>query len=265
MRIPGLLMATLLLPLLAAPATRAAAPGRTQWKLATFTWIKRVPAEPGAPANTQPATVTEASLTATLAPVLAQVDDQTIPLFAPDELQGLVKALGEALALAQPGEDLILLSTHKRGGGFLAQAVGLTARLFVRDGALNLIVRDARLSFMDRYAAENTLPTFAYGSRTQPSEARLSAPGATQRRGDWLVLPLAVPESVKAAAPVPAAAPAPIAAPAPLAAPAPAAPHDAAYFEAQRERLKALKQLRDEGLLTEAEYQAKREAIVKAL
>ena len=261
MRIPGLMRATLLLPVLTAPPARAAEPGRTQWKLATFTWLKRVPAEPGAPANAQPTTVAEATLTAALAPVLAEVDDQAVPLFAPDEVQGLVKALSEALALAQPGEDLILLSTHKRGGGFLAQAVGLTARLFLRDGALNLIVRDARLPFMDRYAAENTLPTFAYGSRTQPSEARLSAPGATQRRADWLALPLAASMSANPAAPAPAAAPAPIAAPVP----APTAPHDAAYFEAQRERLKALKQLRDEGLLTEAEYQAKREAIVKAL
>jgi hypothetical protein len=254
MRSKGWLLCALLLAL-APVAARAAEPGQTQWLLANFTWVKRVPAEPGAPPNAHPAVLSEATLTATLGTVQATDEGQPVPLFAKGELKGLVKALGEALALAQPGEDVILLSTYKRGGGFMEMPVGLTARLFVKDGALNLIVHDARLTFMDRYSADRTLPTFVYGSRTAATPTSLQAPGATRLRGDWLAL-----------APVADAPPALAATPtAPRAAEPPAPARDAAFYEAQRERLKALKKLRDENLLTEAEYQDKRAAIVKTL
>ena len=51
---------------------------------------------------------------------------------------------------------------------------------------------------------------------------------------------------------------------APAPAPAPAA-RDEAFYEAQAQRLRALKKLRDENLLSEAEYQEKREAILRTL
>ena len=40
---------------------------------------------------------------------------------------------------------------------------------------------------------------------------------------------------------------------------------DAAFYEAQTQRLKALKRMRDEGVLSDAEYTAKRDAILKTL
>jgi hypothetical protein len=242
------------------PAARAAEPGQTQWKLASFTWVKRVPSEPGAPTNAHPAELTSEAIAAALGAVLVAVEGQTLPLFAKDELAGLTKALREAFAQALPGEDLILLSSHRRGGRFMDPSQGLTARLFVREGALNLIVHDARLDFMDRYSADRTLPTFAYGSRKEAAGTSLQAAGATRLRSDWLALPLA------AAAPTPTLTPAPATAPAPMVAPATVAvPRDTAFYEAQAQRLKALKRLRDENLISEAEYQEKREAILKTL
>ncbi len=259
----------LLLALGTGGALQATVPGQTQWKLANFTWVKRLPAEPGAPANAHPAVLSQEALRAALGPVQAAVDGRDLPLFAQDELAALAKVLHEALTLAQPGEDVILLSTHKRGGSFMEMATGLTARLFVQDGALNLIVHDARLDFMNRYSADRTLPTFAYGSRQAASGANLQSPGATRLRVDWLALPLtpvaifpAVPAAVPTAV-ILATNPAPRAvAPAPEPA---ASPRDAAFYEAQTQRLKALKRLRDESLLSEAEYQEKREAILKTL
>ncbi|NWJ40613.1 MAG: SHOCT domain-containing protein [Geothrix sp.] len=255
------------------PSALASEPDQTQWRLANFTWLKLVPAEPGAPANAHPASLGDEALVAALGPVQVTVEGQSIPLFAKDELKGLARPLREALALARPGHDLILLSTYKRGGGFMEMPVGLTARLFVADGALNLIVHDARLTFMDRYSADRTLPTFTYGSRTAASGVALEAPQATRRRADWLSFPLA-PAPVPAAAvvPAPAAAVAPAAPATPKAAaasaPAPApgpAVRDEAFYEAQAQRLRALKKLRDENLLSEAEYQEKRDAILKTL
>ena len=241
----------------------AAEPGQTQWKLGSFTWVKRVPAEPGAAPNAHPAQLGAEALQSLLTPVRAKDEGKDLPLFGKDELKDLAKALSEALSLARPGEDLILLSTSKHGAGFLERATALTARLFVRDGALNLIVHDARLDFMDRYLVENLQPAFAYGSRTTASAALLQAPQATRLRGDWLTLPLIVAPA-PTPAPVVAAAPTPVALP--VAAPEPAqAARDAAFFEAQTQRLKALKRLRDEDLISEAEYQEKREAILKTL
>ncbi len=268
MRHRGWMLSTMLLLALAPTAVLAAEAGRTQWKLGSFTWVKRVPAEPGAPANAHPAALPEAAIQAALGAIRTRDDGKDVLLFGKDELKELSKALGEAFALVQPGEDLILLSTSKHSegfmGGFLERATALTARLFVREGALNLIVHDSRLDFLDSYLMDDMQPDFAYGSRKTASAVMLQAPQAIRLRGDWLTFPLAT---------APAPAPAPVAAAPPMAAPvAPAAPpeppspaRDAAFYEAQTRRLKVLKQLRDENLLSEAEYREKREAILKTL
>lgn len=258
----ALALAAALLPGLAAPAAEA---DRTQWKLASFTWVNRVAAEPGAPANDHPAKVSREAIQVALGPVVAQVDGSDTPLFEAKELAALAKALEEAFAVAKPSEDLVLLSTQRRGGHFMDPAFGVTARIFVKGGTLNLIVHDARLDFMDRYSADRTLPTFAYGSRKAASAVSLRGPGAALVRPDWLAIPLAVTPAAPATAPAPA--PAQAQAPsAPAPAPAAEAPkRDQGFYDQQYQRLKALKRMRDENLITEAEYQQKREAILKTL
>ena len=249
MRPRGWMLRMMLSLALAPSLVLANEPGRTQWKLADFTWVKLVPAEPGAPVNAHPAKLTETALVAALLPVQVSVEGRDIPLFAKDELAGLTRALLEALSLARPGDDLILLSTHRRGGGFMNQPQGLTVRIFVREGALNLIIHDARLDFMDRYLADSTLPAFAYGSRTVVSAIDFRDEGATRLRRDWLAIPLAaVPAEPAATVPT-----------------APVSDRNAAFYEAQAQRLKALKRLREENLLSEVEYQNIREAILKTL
>lgn len=267
--IQALVLFLALIPTLPA---RAAEPGRTQWKLSNFTWVKRVPSEPGAPANEHPAKLSETALLGALGAVQFQAEGADAPLFTPEELGPLAKALHEAFANAQPSEDLILLSTQRRGGHFMDPALSVTARLFVRGGALNLMVHDARLDFMDRYSADRTLPTFVYGSRKAPASVSLQAEGATRLRPDWLALPLsgaaARPAAVSASAPaaaLPASVSAPAPVPAPSASPAGGHPRDEAFYEAQSLRLKALKRMRDENLISEAEYQEKRQEILKTL
>ncbi|WP_243294383.1 SHOCT domain-containing protein [Geothrix mesophila] len=273
MRAPMLrpvLMLVLMAALLPGLSVRAADPGRTQWKLANFTWVNRVPAEVGVAANGHPAQVSQAVLQKALGAVMAQVDGADTPLFEPKEAAALAKALEEAFAAARPSEDLVLLSTQRRGGHFMDPALAVTARLFVKAGALNLIVHDARLDFMDRYSADRTLPTFAYGSRTAGTAVSLKAEGATNLRSDWLAIPLAVTPAATALAPAPTPAPASLLAPGSAAsspqAAVPAAPKpDQDFYDLQYQRLKALKRLRDENLISEAEYQEKRQAILKTL
>ncbi|WP_257313902.1 SHOCT domain-containing protein [Geothrix fuzhouensis] len=261
--IPALLLALTLLP--GGPAKGAEA-RKTHWKLANFSWVNQVPLEAGAAANDHPAKVPEAVLLKVLGSVQVRMEETDTPLFEEKELVPIAKALQEAFASARPSEDLILLSTQRRGGHFMDPAQGVTARLFLKGGELNLIVHDARLDFMDRYSADRTLPTFAYGSRTAGGPAvSLKAEGATQRRPDWLALPLVVPAAPQASAPalVPAT---PLAtSPGPGATPPSTPKPDQAFYDLQYQRLKALKRLRDENLISEAEYQEKREAILKTL
>lgn len=265
------LSALLLVPALA----QAPQAHRTRWEVNQFTWVKLVPREGGSEPNEHPRAMDAQALAQQLAAITFKTDEGDKPLFEKSELQDLLKPLTEALSVAGPGEDLLLLSTHRRGGGLMSPPLGITARLFIKGGSLNVIVHDTRSEFMGRYIIESTPPTFQWGSRAKASQASLRAEGATSRRNDWLVLPLAAaPVSTPAPAPAPASAPAPTAAPVPTAAsapvpaaePAPAkAPRDEAYYREREERLRALKRLRDQNLLTEEEYQAKRKEVLKDL
>jgi len=249
---------------LAAVTLAAAGPTRGQWKLGEHTWVKRVSAEAGAPLNEHPARVDGTVVRQFLGEVRFLADGQEMPLFHKDELASLAEPLREALSLASPGEDLVLLSTHKRGGSFLSSAYGITARLFVQGGQFQILVHDARLDFVDRYRGSQVLPEFHFGARSAASAVILKHPTATARRSDWLSLPLV---GLAAEAPGTTAAPAPVTMPRPPEA-APRAstkPRDAAFFAEQEGRLRALKRMREENLITEDEYQQKRRDVLQGL
>lgn len=260
------------------PAASAPEPehGRRSWTLHEFTTIRLVPREAGAAPNQHPAIVNTETLRQQLAQVRHQVrKDVTEPLFAADELAELVEPLAQALATAGPNDDLLLLSSSRRGAGILAQPFAVTARLFVQGGALQLVVNDARYEFMNQYLGSRVPPTFTFGSRGRAGTAALRSASASAQRSDWLALPMAVlaatPGAAVAAPAAPAAvapAAAPTAAPAP-ASPAPAAaparPRDAAFADEIEQRLTTLKRLRDKGLISEEEYQQKRKEILQLL
>lgn len=217
---------------------------RQQWKLADFTWVKHSRREAGSPDNAHPAKVEAERLRQVLASI--QVENPKGNLFATEEIGYLVTPIQEALALAEANEDLVLLSTHRRGGNFLNTPYGLTARIFVQEGRLNLIVHDARLDFMDQYRTTQILPTFVYGSRTTAGNPVLSAPEGKSHRKDWLSFNL---EGAPKAAATEVAAPAPKTRP----------------YQEQEERLRGLKRLREENLISEEEFQKKREEILRNL
>jgi hypothetical protein len=184
----------------------------------------------------------------------------------------------QALALAVPGDDVLLLSSYRREGGILGAPKAVTARIFVQGGSLQMIVHDARHDFYDLYRGTYVQPKFTYGSRAAAGTAVLQSPGATNRRPDWISIPLQGP-ATPAAAPAPIqpmplqaaplqAAPAPAAPPlvAPVAAPpAPRKALDPASADDIERRLETLKRLRDKNLITEDEYQQKRKEILQLL
>lgn len=259
---PMLLWAIAPVPALAAPASSH----RSTWDLARFTWLRLRPRETGALPNQHPGQLDAQAVLAMLGGVRAVTVDGEEALFAPAELAALAGPLVEALNGADPGEDLLLLSGHKRGAGFFAAPTAVVARLFLQEGGLNLIVQNARLDDLGRYTPQSDWPQYDYGSRSKPGKAVLSAPGATQRRSDWLRLPLPAARPVAApsavAAPLPAAVAAPVSAPVAMVA---APPQATPVYADQAERLRGLKRLREEGLLSEAEYELKRQEILKTL
>ena len=276
------LVAVALAGAMAAPAK----PPRQQvnWWIGQLNYLKRVTKEPNAPANDQPVRLSPDMVRQDLMAVRLGHQES---LFAMDEINGLVGPICAALAQAGPNEDLIVLSTSSRSRSLLHQRTAITARLFVKDGQLNLILHDARLAFYDRYLATNQVPDFQYGSRTEASPVQLECLGAGQVRGDWLTFPvvLEVPKTQEKAmafgtalpapaaampAPAPAAAAAPVAAPTPAPAVTPAAPaaapaKDQAYYEQQQQRLRALKRMHDDGLITDDEFNAKRKELLEGL
>jgi hypothetical protein len=236
------------LALLLVPGSILAAGTHTLWEFAPYSYLKRGPAEPGAAANSQPLKVDAATLAQALGAVRFVDKTKEEPLFMPAEVTTIADVMAEALALAKPGEDLSLLSTLNRGRGIVSNTRTVTARIFVLDGKLNLIVHDTRLEWLYYPSlTDNRMPTFDFGSRAKAGDAVLKAPGAEVRRADWLVLPLTAPAPASQA---PAAQP-------------PAAQPPSSRSLTVEEHLRDLKRFRDQGLITEDEYAKEKQELLK--
>lgn len=246
------------LVLCAAFAAPALAADERSWRLEEFTTVRLAEREAGAPANAHPARLDAGALRAQLAAVALTERRGSEPLFAPGELDALLPVLASAFAAAGPNDDVLLLSTTRRGERLLSgPQTALTARLFMQGDALQLIVHDARLEFLSAYRRTNIAPKFVYGSRTQAGKAQLASGAAASRRADWLSMPLGPVAAVVAPPGVAKAAP-------PAALPTASAPAPQAAGDAE-ERLATLKRLREKNLITEDEYQQKRREILKSL
>ncbi len=242
------------------------------WKVAEFSALRLVAAEPGSVPGDHPVTLNAQRWRSLLAQVeLLGEGDRRTPLFSADELAELAPLLARAMAQAGPGDDLLLLSTSRRGN-LLSTPLSVTARLFVQAGQLNLIVHEARRDAYSEFRAVRLLPVFEFGSRSRASATRLVAETPAQaRRPDWITWPLQAGAAVDPPA-APSAAAAPVVGSAPAvaasgAAPAKAPPRsrDAAFYAEQEERLRGLQRLRDAGLLSEEEYQQRRRVILDSL
>jgi hypothetical protein len=247
-----------LMPAQAAPPTT-----RRQWDISLFSWIRRRPAEPGATANSHPFRVSAKALEQALSSVLLASPQGEEHLFDGNEAVDLSRSMSDALAVARPEEDLELTSTVKRLGGISTYALTVTARVFVADGKLNLLIHDARRDVAFAYNIDFQMPTFEFGSRTKVSAVALRAEGAEARRPDWLVLPLPAPEPPVTAASTP---PQPVVAPRPApptpVVPAPPAPAPSPTLES---RLLRLKQLREQNLITEDEFAKRKQELLREL
>jgi len=239
-----------------APAANASAKQRV-WQIREFTRIELVASEAGAESNQHPVAVSAEVLRQQLAAVQFMGRNGAQALFSADELGDLAGPLAQALGRAGPGDDVLLLSSARREGDIFVSPMAVTARLFVRGGQLQFIVHDARFEFYDVYRGTQAPPRFRFGSRSAAGAASVQSAGATNKRADWLAIPLQV-------ATVPAGAPA-VAAPAAVAAPPVRKALEAPAVDDIERRLETLKRLREKNLITEDEYQQKRKEILQLL
>ena len=265
--------------------------GRQLWRLSDYTTIELVAREAGAPDNQHPYAVEANALHAWLQQIQVLRAGAAKPLFAIDELNNILPSLIEALNHVRPDQDIALVSAARHEDNSFFSISAVTARLFVVDGHLNIIVHDPRFDFYDTARGSGMAPHFTVGSRTAEGSAPIQSPSATNKRFDWLVLgtaapAVAAPAAVAPVAPAPAVAPAaPVAPPAAMASPAPVAPAapvapvvapvapalPAAIPPAPpaeqdaEQRLTRLKRLYEKGLITKSEYDKKRAEIIKGL
>ena len=263
-------------------------PKQRVWRLGEFTYVQLVPREKDAADNQHPAQWAPESLRQQLALVRTELRKDGQALFDDEELGALVLPLSQALSLAGPGDDVLLLSTHRRGSGIFVAPFGITARLFVQDGALQLIVHDARLDFVDAAIGTRVTPSFTFGSRAKAGVAALQSASAVSRRADWLSIPAGLPAgpapaptipATASALPPPAMAPAapqsvagpgvtvkPNPSPAVVVTPAQGVrPREPASADEIEQRLVTLKRLLDRQLISPEEYQRMRKDVLQLL
>jgi hypothetical protein len=253
------------------------------WRIREFSTVQLLAREAGAPENQHPVKLNADALRIALGQ-FKSLDSRgkERALFDTDELAEISEPIAQAFANAEPGDDVLLVSSARRDG-FLAPPTAVTARLFIEGGNLNFIAHDSNFEFVHIVRSTSMSPNFLYGARGKASDVKLVGAGAGNRRSDWLTVSLTQattvptppppPPLVLAAPPAAAATLTPAPAPAPLvAAPAvPAAPAapivkpaDPKADDIER-RLTALKQLRDKGLITDDEYKQKRKDILQSL
>lgn len=230
---------------------------RTTWDIRDFSSIQLVNREAGAPANRHPAMLDARTLRQLLESVRLPGTKEAQPLMTPLEAEQLSEPLSEALASATPGQDVLVVSSERRIKNSIEPPMAITARIFVDASGLQLVLRDARFNFYDKWRGTGVTPDFQYGSRNSTGSAQLQSALGTNHRSDWLTFPLTAgmtaaiaPSAVKAIVRAPEARPAPV-------------QRDAAFYDAQELRLQSLKRLREKDLITDQEYQQKRQDILK--
>ncbi len=237
-----------------------------------YSFVRIETREPGAALNQHPFSIAPATLRAVLEQA-ELVDATPGGLLTSKQLDEIVAPLATALGRATAEQDVSFAVSDQVGAlGPLASKAVTTARVFYRDGQLQLIAGLVRRDFESQFSGTGYLIAFEPGQRAKPVDAKTRlrvAEGKSSRvRNDWVVLDTSTPTSAPAAATAAgAAAPAAAtAATAPAAAsPAPAGRETDTLYKSTADRLRALDKLRADGLISEAEYQEKRRQILREL
>lgn len=175
-----------------------------------------------------------------------------LALLRADEVEGLAPLVVQALSQAKSQQDVLVLSTARREGGLLSVPNSVSMRLFVQKDQMHLMVGEARSHALDAFRSVKSLPAFEFGARHTASAVKLFAEGGQAVRSDWLSFSLQSSSVADKRVDTPPRIVQPVGT-------------AANPFDAHAARLKGLLMLKEQGLITEAEYQTKRQAILDAL
>jgi hypothetical protein len=210
--------------------------------------------EAGAPDNSHPFAVSAEALTQALAGLQAEGSNSITasPVFNEAELKEIVPHLVAALAKAGPKEDIGFAVTGRHGllGSFASPSI-TTGRLFATDRRLNVILGLVQ----ELYESEE----FKANSGSLPAASRTYRAGRVwklvpksgqliDRRPDWVTYDLPAPAKKTGDA-----------------GRAPVAPGADSRYQEIQTRLMVINRLKENGLITEEEYQERRRAILQAL
>ncbi len=220
------------------------------------------------PQNQQPVQIAPEQIAAALLAIQCQPYKEVRQLFSEDEVKRFAPAIAGALQRATANDDVIFVSTGQHAwSGLLAPTLGNAGRIFIQDGRLNLIMGMLHSDFVADYMqGSRQYPTFDYGSRSFRNKGiklvGVSSGEAKLIRDDWIAVTLPQVQTIAQQQP----GVAPLAAPAAAGVATPAGdPTADTFYRKQESRLRALQRLRDQGLITDAEFQQKRAEIVKDL
>ncbi|WP_341679280.1 SHOCT domain-containing protein [Niveibacterium sp. SC-1] len=236
----------------------------------------------GAAPSAQPVQLTPDQVAAAMRNIQIATFKEVNKLFSEAEVRRFAPAIAIGLSRATANQELVFITTGEHmWSGLIAPSVANAGRVFFADGRLNFLLGQTHMDYLgDANHGTRKPPKFDYGSRKSAAKG-VEILGVTEGeaklvRTDWIAV--AVPTAAAASAaqqavgqgtvnPAPAAVvPAPAANAPAVTAPSPAA--DATtdqFYRKQESRLRSLKRMRDEGLITDAEFQQKRAEIFKDL
>jgi hypothetical protein len=225
------------------------------------------------PPNDHPVELSGAQVEAWLANIEVKPEDgdESISLVPAKQISQLSIIVAQALGDAQSDEDVVFHSFRRSGSWYGSARRATTARVFYRNGKLNLIFGDLDDFYSEQI--DRTLQPLEAGYRGEPSELSgelVNSPtfAFVEGRDDWIsidtsVATASVPPSASATSPSPdipvTAAPV-----APVPAAVPAVPQDPRWAQLE-ERLLILDGLRRKGLITEEDYEAKKQELLEVL
>ncbi|HEX9812843.1 MAG TPA: SHOCT domain-containing protein [Burkholderiales bacterium] len=226
-------------------------------------YVRLVPIEPGAAANSHPFAISADRLSRLMAGINVSGADSIgkAPVFSKEELETIVPPLASALSKVGPNRDVTFAVTSYRGifGAASPKSV-TTGRLFVSGDSVNLIFGLMQERFREGDFAY-TVPTTTPGMRSRRIDAtgwKIESGGAHfhEQRGDWL-------EFDRGA--IPAAAPAVPDVGTKSGGEAPPPPTIDRKAREIEDRLRLLDRLKEKDAITEQEYLERRRAILSEL
>jgi hypothetical protein len=238
-----------------------------------ISYVRLEPREAGSPLNEHPVVAYTGDMVRERLGRIELPAQGNAPLLGPAELSEISTPIARALGYATPYQDVCFAVASPAVAG-AAQTI-TTGRVFRVDGHLNVIVGLVHQPFTAQMAASHQFPTGHRAAASADVALATDTDAAVVTRPDWITfqnLSPAVagarpgaPAAAAGTAPAPAAAAAAPAAPPPSTAVAPAPSAPTPGYDAVADRLRTLRKLLDDGLITQQEYDEKRRQIIGGL